>query len=439
MHKNNPVIFVFLILFVTLIFIPGFFENRWKVVETEEYIQWQGGWESLIVARLVKSRQDGMFSAGGLSGIGDVTEWDLGKKTVNHQYEVYKDEGKFETYLVYKSFPGFQGFLFSSFDAMTDLPSGLNIKLFRGVVAVISSMVLAFFSIGLFMEFGWIASVLVIIFIVMSKWFTLPAGNIYWNLWSFYLSPLIIMYYLALVTNKGEYPARKIHWIVFITTLVKILFSGFEFITTQLLMSTVPFVYFSVRDDWGLKVFSKRMLKLGIVLLLAVLVGLMILTIQIFGVEGSLSSASEHIVTTINRRAIGNPETLSRVYAESMRVSGFSVIWEYLNIPAVSINFHEWKGQITYLYLIILFFIFTGIFVINLITMPVTTFRQKGKALMVASWYSTFAPLSWLIVFKPHSYLHPFLNPIVWQMPFTLLGIAFCGFILFDLLKKEMP
>lgn len=90
MHKNNPVIFVFLILFVTLIFIPGFFENRWKVVETEEYIQWQGGWESLIVARLVKSRQDGMFSAGGLSGIGDVTEWDLGKKTVNHQYEVYR-------------------------------------------------------------------------------------------------------------------------------------------------------------------------------------------------------------------------------------------------------------------------------------------------------------------------------------------------------------
>jgi len=422
--------------FITILLTSSFFENRWHVVETEEYAQWQRGWESLLIARLVKSRQDGMFSAGGLTGIGDVTEWDLGNRTIAHQYEIYENGGEFRTYLPYKSFPGFQGFFFSGFDALTNFPAGWNIKLFRGAVAVFTSMTLALLLVGLSIEFGWGTSALVLVFIALSKWFALPAGNIYWNLWSFYLPPVLIMFYLALTAKKGVYPEHKIHWMLFITTLIKILFSGFEFITTQLLMSTVPFVYFSMRDHWGLKVFSRRMLRAGLVLLAATFTGLVILMLQIFALEGSFSGATAHILNTINLRAIGKPETLPRIYAESMRVGLFSIIWEYLNIPAVGLNFLGWDLQITFLHLILLFAIFTGIFVFKLKTLPDMIFHRKGKALVVSTWYAILAPLSWLVIFKPHSYLHTFLNPIIWQMPFTLLGLAFCGFTFSSLTRR---
>jgi hypothetical protein len=53
--------------------------------------------------------------------------------------------------------------------------------------------------------------------------------------------------------------------------------------------------------------------------------------------------------------------------------------------------------------------------------------RRRASALIVATWFSILSPLSWFIIFKAHSYVHPFLDPIVWQMPFVFYGFAVCG------------
>jgi hypothetical protein len=55
---------------------------------------------------------------------------------------------------------------------------------------------------------------------------------------------------------------------------------------------------------------------------------------------------------------------------------------------------------------------------------------KSVQALLVATWYSISAPLSWLIIFKPTSIIHDAIFPIIWQMPFTLLGFALCGSVL---------
>jgi hypothetical protein len=55
--------------------------------------------------------------------------------------------------------------------------------------------------------------------------------------------------------------------------------------------------------------------------------------------------------------------------------------------------------------------------------------RPRITPLVVATWVSILAPLSWFFVFKSHSYIHTHINFVVWQMPFTLFGFATWGVV----------
>lgn len=54
----------------TLLLFFGFYTNILHIAEQHWFENHQLGTESLIIGRMVKSRQDGIFSAGGLTGSG---------------------------------------------------------------------------------------------------------------------------------------------------------------------------------------------------------------------------------------------------------------------------------------------------------------------------------------------------------------------------------
>jgi hypothetical protein len=58
-----------------------------------------------------------------------------------------------------------------------------------------------------------------------------------------------------------------------------------------------------------------------------------------------------------------------------------------------------------------------------------------SAGLLITTILSLAAPLSWFVLFKAHSYLHPHLNFIVWQMPTVLLGFGVSGAIAQSLLE----
>lgn len=420
-----------------IILIPGFYNNQWNVVAYNNYQSWQDTFDRTIAARLVKSRQDGLRSAGGLLGLGDVKKWKFNVETTTHQYEIYEQGKNFNSYLVYKSFPGFQGFVFGIFDRLTNIPPKVNLIIFRATVVFISAAVIAFFAIWLAIEFGWLAALFMLIFVVFSEWMTLPAGSTYWNLWAFYLPFVTIIFLLAEAARKNKYQENRIHFAVFSTALIKILFNGFEAVTSAFIMITVPIVYFAIRDNWKWNTFVFRMAKLGVVLTVVVFTGLVILGIQIAVHDNGFSASYTYILDTLNRRAIGNPKSYPD-YADGMQASVLFVVWRYLNIPAISVHLFQRLWQITFLHLNILFAIASAIFFLkNRTGMEVTTFKN-GQALIATTWYSIIAPLSWLIIFKPTSYTHDAIFPIVWQMPFTLLGFAVCGYVLQNLFKLHL-
>ena len=437
MQKQRTII---LLLFIAgiLFLMPGFYRNTWKVVEPERYENWQFTVDRTVIARLSKTRQDGFFSAGGLLGLGDAKKWNFDERTNKHQIAVYLEGRQFNSYFPYRSNPGFQGLVFGLIDSATNLPNAKNLKIFRGIVALGSAIILTLISLGLGLEFGWLSGILVLVFVGFVEWLILPAGSIYWNLWSIYL-PFISSASTLAFKSKGNADREKmIFGALYIANVAKILFSGFEVITSVLIMSTVPFLYFAILEKWERRVLLSRSLKLGTVLTAAVLTGLIILILQIWLVDETFSKSIQYILKTLDRRAIGDPADYTDYYAESMRASTVSVVLKYLSIAAIKLHLNGWNFSITYLQLILIFLFFTLVFLLCRRNTPDHQTTLKGKALVAAMWYSILAPLSWFIVFKPTSYIHTAIFPMVWQMPFVLLGIALCGFVILDLFNEQM-
>ncbi len=434
MRRKISTFLLFLIggtIFLTL----GFYNNNWKVVEPKHYERWEMTYERVVVARLAKSRQDGIFSAGGLLGLADIDGWDFDP---NHQYDVYESGISFEHYSPYRSNPGVQGIVFSIFDLITDFTAEQNIRFLRFSTVLLSALVLALFSAFLAVEFGWLAAILVLLFSVLSEWMILPAGNAYWNLWAFFLPFVTCIFILSKAEKKSVYPKVRVYTSIFIVTLVKILFNGFELITTTLVMATVPFVYYAVKGKWGWKLFFQRVLYSGIVMLLAVGVGLFILSIQIAAVDGSFSSSVDYFSDTLDKRASGGSEKYTRdILAESINVSIFVVIKKYLGTNAFNTQTQPFFWQIPYWQLIVLYIVFSFIWLVQRQFRIPSEGPEKGPALLAATWYSATAFLSWLFLFKPTSYIHTFLFPMGWQMPFVLLGLAFCGFVIQNFFRMK--
>ena len=87
-------------------------------------------------------------------------------------------------------------------------------------------------------------------------------------------------------------------------------------------------------------------------------------------------------------------------------------------------KFHSY----TKLFFIIATIVFTFNFKKNTLSSVADSFfKYFPIALMAILWVSLAAPLSWFIIFKGHSYIHTHMNPIVWYMPFMLLGFVLTG------------
>lgn len=432
--QNKFRLFLFFLIIGTVFLFPSFNGNSWGLVKSYNYRGWQTTSERVVVARLAKSNRDGLFSAGGLLGLVNSPDgWVFGKEIAERQYNAYEGKEDVESYLVYESHPGFQGIVFGLFDRLTNFSASTNLEIFRGSVALASAFVIALIAAAIAVEFGWLAATALLLFAAVSEWMILPAGSLYWNLWAFFLPFVCGIFLLADASRKNTYPAFKIYFVIFLTALIKILFTGFEIVTAALAMATVPFIYFAIRDNWGWKKLFQRFTMLGFALAAATIVGLGTLILQIAASEGSIKSGIYYVTDTFNRRAAGNPEDYRGVYAESLRASHWEVIEKYLNIQAFSIS----NSAILYWHLIVAFALFTVLYLYKHRKILLANSPPNGIALIATTWYSIAAPLSWYVIFKPTSYIHTFLFPMAWQMPFTLLGFALCGFVIQDLFKKQ--
>ncbi len=431
--QNRLLAFVALFILGTGILIPNFYDNWQGIVEPKYYKAWQTRYDRLVIARLVKTRQDGFFSAGSLLGLGNVSEWSYTTATDREQYNAYSKDLNFNSYLAYKSNPGFQGLFYSLLDKALHLSAERKLDVFRGITALASAMVFAIIFSALVYEFGFLSGAFMLLFVAFSEWTILPAGSIFWSLWVFYLPFLAATYLLFEASKSGIYNAKKIYTIIFITVLAKILFSGFDLITTTFVMTSVPFIYFAVYNNWDWKLLISRIIKLGIAMFVATVLGLLILATQIVVSAGNLATAFSHISAKVEGYTLLNPE-LEQGTNSKVDLSTFTVIGKFLTAQAFVIRYQKHSFPILFWQLIIIFLLFTLMF---LLMRNKSEWSKKALALTITTWYSLLAPLSWYTIFKVNAYFNPHIHSIAWQMPFTLLGFALCGFILTDIFKRS--
>jgi hypothetical protein len=434
--KKTVLPFVLIAILAAFFLLPNFYRNKWGVVETVRYEDWQTRYDRLVIARLVKTRQEGFLSASGLLGLGDVKEWNYLSRTNRRQFNAYINGDNFKTYIAYQSNPGFQGVLYGIFDQIPFFNQSTKLKLFRGFTALVSAMVFGIIVSVSVREFGWLSGILILTFAAFSEWTILPAGNIFYNLWSFYLPPLLTTYLLAEADKKNKFESKRIYSVIFITVLMKIVLSGFDFVTTVLVMTTVPFVFFSIYNKWDWKLLLDRLIKTSLVLLAATLTGLLILSLQIASYTGGFESAGSHIFERLAIYTVENPTIFGETDA-SAETSTLAVAVSYFAVQALAIHFPKITVQILYWHLVLVFLLFSIVFFLRH-RLADQVFPTRGIALVASTWYSLLAPLSWFVIFKKHSFIHTHVNPVVWQMPFTLLGLALCGFVIMELFKRKV-
>ncbi|MBC8230951.1 hypothetical protein H8E77_15475, partial [bacterium] len=286
-----------------------------------------------------------------------------------------------------------------------------------------------------YLEFGLISSATVLVTTIFSQWVTVFGRNLWWVMWAFYL-PFIATLFI-LINQKKFYFAIII---TFIAVFIKCLYNGYEYITTTILMMLTPYIYYSIIEEWKLKLFVKKILIIATTAIVSVLSSSIILVYQISNATGSFKKGLHHIfIYSVGKRTYGDANNYPQVYADSLNADTLGVIDKYLkgiifdfnNIFNTSLSFL----RINYLTVIVIFLVFSCLVYLSkhcpekIFFRKISKNRRKLSALSIASWFSFLAPLSWFVIFKGHSYIHTHMNYITWHMPFTLLGFALIGLV----------
>jgi hypothetical protein len=167
----------------------------------------------------------------------------------------------------------------------------------------------------------------------------------------------------------------------------------------------------------------------------ATIMGLIILSAQIIANDGNFTSAINYVENRFGHHAAGNSEYFFDENIKATRISAAEIMGKYLAMPAINIRMPGPDTQILYWHLVVLFAACTVLFFLS--HKKREGYPRKAIALIVATWYSVLAPLSWYLLFRPHSIIHTHVNTIGWQMPFTLLGFALCGYVITDLFRQR--
>jgi len=411
---------VLFVLALSLLFL-GFYRNQWQMARPKKFSVFQKDVESYVIGRMVLTRQSGIFSKGGLLGWGDVNPNDVNESDYQHQYDTYFDGLSFESYLTKESHPGFQGLFFSILDQLSPFTPSSNLRLFRMLAASLFALTLTGLITWFYEELGALSAIFVLVSTLVSQWMTLFGRNLFFVSGFFYLPMLVLLFRLQKEKNGRPLSYHQLFCLVFAFIVLKCLFNGYDFILPTLGMAASPIVFYGVQNGWGLKKFSTRLLIIVIASLGAILVSLVILSIQVMFASGNLEGLN-YIIETINRRTFSNDPSLPAVYETAANASYWSILRIYL-----SESYFD-RYMVPYYAIIILFAIVSVVYFI-LHKKKYATAGQSSQriALIITTWFSLLSPLSWYIIFKSVAYFHTHMNYLPWHMPFTLFGFGMCG------------
>lgn len=429
-----------LFIFSSFVLFFTFQFNTFNTVNDKWFQTYDLGSEALVIGRLVNSRENGLLSSGGRLGVYQ----ELSGERNELQSLLYLKKIKGGVYKAYTSSIGFQGFFFSLVDNLLDkfkiIDLDKRVDFFHAITSLLLAFSLSFIILLLSFEIGFIPVLLVLGTIIFSQWLVLGAKNLYWMTGLLFIPMLLVW-----ATHKYEEIYNKFYikltlLLVIVSLFVK-LSAGYEYVSTILLSTLVPIIYFTIKNEWPIKKFLKRFVLIGIA-------GLFGFFITFFTQIILTSLATNTTITKELSHKIDHAK--SRMYAEknlfiqprwneASQSSYSEVLDMYWKSEAINFNkLYNWKffTKVTYGDFILIFLIFSALALISKdYSTNIELNRRKLIALIAATWFSVLVTISWYILAKVHSYVHVFLNNILWHIPFMIFGFSLVCFIVYLLLK----
>lgn len=380
--------------------------------------------EGLVVGRLIKAQTDGIFSDGGLTGINYPSQDSITEKSYSvyqsMQHDIYITEREApDAFYAYKSQSGGQAISLAIIGKILPFDNLKKMMIYRLLNAIIIATIFTLFARWIARNFGFIAAVVTLFFIFLSPWINMFSHSLWWVLWNFYL-PFIVMLLLC----ENYYNRNKKFWglkfwiFTTLSVLLKCWFTGFEFITTTLIAGFVPFVYYCYLNKSTISKFLVQGFCLGISMLIGLLLQMIVLIVQIESYTGIANSGLAHIKQSFIKR------TATEI------VHLWDVLVIYLSNDSFSLGFLSNSSSFYFGTLLSI------LLITSIIIFIVKSKNRKIKALFLAFTFSFLAPLSWLIIFKQHAWIHLHMDYIVWYIPTLLYGFAFAGIGINLLIKK---
>lgn len=427
------------ILLVFISFILFFVSFRWNVfgivddVKFDTFDVWD---ESFVWGRLIESQKSGIFSHAGMAGrVSDPTlKSQPGSALRARQIIAYKngDNSSFDDFVVYKSQTGGQlmvlGFLNNYI--LPSFNGTQKVSIIYTFNSILSAIVVSILILWFYKEFKGIVSIVVLTGLLMAKHFITFGRNPWWAFYSFYLPFIILLFVFKKFSIKKRKQFIIVDYIrifgaIMLGMLLKIFLNGYEFITSSVIMTSVPIVYYAIKDKWNIPKFF----KVGVVYVLAIVtvifMGFMVLTLQISNEQNSsYTEAFQHITYSYRKRTTV-PGAVVKTMPEPIQLSLTStrreVFHTYLIYPYF--KFTKCGSYINY------FSIITILLTISVGNVLIGVDRKNSRRIStgLTTIFSILAPISWFIIFKAHAYIHTHLDFIVWYMPFIIWGFTNVG------------
>lgn len=418
----------------TMVIQMGLYDNLWNVADQNWFDDFQVSSESQVLGRLAASEREGIFFQAGLLG----RYFNDGKNVKLEQYDFYKNKDiilERETFRAYESQIGGQGLVFSFMDVISPFSNDFNFEIFKFCSALLFAFILSLFLLWVYKKYGLSSAIITLALFLLSHWLTVFGRNLYWVVGVLFI-PFITMLFILNRESMNKtisITSKKLILIAFILVLIKCLFTGFELVTTSVIMFGTPLLYYAYLDKWPFKIFIQRVLNIAIGSLASIVLYLFAMSYQLSLVKGSFAKGLKHITNSFLKRTSGNNVDFSGLLQESLESTVPMVLEKYWNGIAIDLNTYistDWASllRIDFGELILILIIFS--FLAQLPKKVSHTIGEKleeNRALIIVMWLSIAAPLSWFVIFKGHSYIHTHTNFIAWYMPFCLFGFATIG------------
>ena len=330
-------------------------------------------------------------------------------------------------YSNYKSSFGIQGYIYAIIDFTLkrfEKDPKSRYQIMRAITGMGMSIVIAIFIFFIKFEFGLPTALFVLITTIYSNYLVLFASNLYW-MFFIALAPFTLSWtYLKIYEDKNV-TLSPLYFAICFLILLKSL-AGWEYLSTIFISFNIPLVYFSIKNNWNKKLIIERIIKINSYALLGFILSLFGYLAQKTALLGSVNNALKAFAQIVLKRTHGNPADLPSKYKASLESDILAVLKKYLNGDAIyisdymTIKFHH----------IILLFSIVSIFYVSIPLFKNLEKDKKTTALIISSWLSILAPISWHVLAKGHSYVHGHMNHVLWHVPFTFLAFSSVAYII---------